>query len=282
MAKTTSKTFKRAYREDIVRELEVPGMGYQIFQSFRLIFKNWKVFLPFLIIEVAVIAFLMGVISEATLYDAAAMVIMTVAIITTWLFTIFVLRHTMAGQKVSFSDAAFNSMTPMNAVLVLLLLAAVQTVPVILVIIAYSSAVETHFLDTPFYAFLFLVFSFLMLLLSGYLLSSTVMAMVAVSAPGIYPIQAVKATNEVMMGRRIKFMLRLIALLIVLGVMWAIVVWPVAAMLPGTPVFSVVLYTLGCISVMYTATYFYLYYRWMISFDGVDFSFKKEKSSKRK
>lgn len=267
MAKTTSKTFKRAYREDIVRELEVPGMGHHIFQSFQLIFKNWKVFLPFLVIEVVVISLLMGVVSESTLKDAAAMVIAAVGMIVAWLVTIFVLRHTMAGQKVSLPDALFNSMAPMNAVLVLLVVAAVQIVPVILVIVAYSSAVETHFLDTPFYAFLFLAFSFLMLLLSGYLLSSTVMAMVAVSAPGLYPLQALKAANEVMMGRRIRFMLRLIALLIVIFVMWGIIGWPVMAFVPNEIVASVVIVALACFSVIYIATYFYLYYRWMISFD---------------
>ena len=36
------KSFKRSYREDYVRELNVPGMMYHILYAFKLIFKNYK------------------------------------------------------------------------------------------------------------------------------------------------------------------------------------------------------------------------------------------------
>ena len=42
------KSFKRSYREDYVREKEMPGMIHHIFASFGMIFKNWKLFLPLL------------------------------------------------------------------------------------------------------------------------------------------------------------------------------------------------------------------------------------------
>ena len=41
------KSFKRSYREDYQRDLEVPGIMYHIFASFKIVFKNWKLFLPF-------------------------------------------------------------------------------------------------------------------------------------------------------------------------------------------------------------------------------------------
>ena len=179
-------------------------------------------------------------------------------------------------------DALYNAMTPLISSLVMLVLVVIQAIPVMLLVIAHSSAVETHFLDTPFYAFLFLVFAGLMILLTSYLWSGTLMALVAVSAPGLYPLEAIKASNELMMGRRIRFTLRIIALLIVLFVIWALTIWPMAAFVGESPVTSVVLTIIGCFSIIYIATYLYLYYRWMLKFDSVDFSFKKEKSSKRK
>ena len=95
------------------------------------------------------------------------------------------------------------------------------------------------------------------------------MALVAVSAPGLYPYEAIKTANELMMGRRIRFILRIIALFIVLFVVWAITIWPVASWLGQSPVTSVVLIIVGCFSVIYIATYLYLYYRWMLKFDNV-------------
>ena len=284
MAKTTSerKSFKRYERREFVRELEVPGMGQHIFQSFKMVFLSWKIFLPFILIVTLVTVGILGFLNLSSYKDVAVGTVIAIIILVVWLTTIFVMRHKMAGNKVGLRDALYNAMTPLISSLVVLVLVVIQAIPVMLLVIAYSSAVETHFLDTPFYAFLFLVFAGLMILLTSYLWSGTLMALVAVSAPGLYPLEAIKASNELMMGRRIRFILRIIALFIVLFVIWALTIWPMAVFVGESPVTSVVLTIIGCFSIIYIATYLYLYYRWMLKFDSVDFSFKKEKSSKRK
>ena len=77
MAKTRSKTrkqsarvrlhksFKRSYREDYVRDLEVPGIMYHIFATFRIIFKNWKLFLPLVVLSVVMAVLFVGLMSES-------------------------------------------------------------------------------------------------------------------------------------------------------------------------------------------------------------------------
>ena len=275
--KSPHKTFKRSYREDYLRELEVPGMGQHIFQSFKIIFLNWKIFLPLLLIVTAVLAAVLGFLNFSSYKDAAVVTVVAIAILVVWLTTIFVIRHKMAGNKVGLRDALYNAMTPLLSSLVVLVLAAIQAIPVMLLVIAYSSAVETHFLDTPFYAFLFLVFAGLMILLTSYLWSGTLMALVAVSAPGLYPLEAIKASNELMMGRRIRFVLRITALFIVLFVIWALTIWPMAVFVGESPVTSVVLTIVGCFSVMYISAYLYLYYRYMLKFDT-----KKEENGKKR
>ena len=60
------KSFKRSYREDYQRELEVPGILYHVFATFKVIFKNWKLFLPFLIILIILNVLLVGLMSETT------------------------------------------------------------------------------------------------------------------------------------------------------------------------------------------------------------------------
>jgi len=264
------KNFKRTYREDYLRDLEVPGIGQHIFQAFKMIFLNWKIFLPLVVIFTAVTVLTLGFLNVSSFKDVAVSVVVTIVILILWLATIFVIRHKMAGNKVGLRDTLYNAMTPLLSSLVVLTVAVIQAVPVMLVTIAYSAAIETHFLDEPFYALLFLVFAGLMILLTSYLWSSSLMALTAVSAPGLYPFEAIKAANELMMGRRIRFVLRLIALFIVLFILWAILIWPLAVWLPESPVTSVILIAVGCFSTIYIASYLYLYYRYMLKYDNKD------------
>lgn len=273
-------SFRLYQREEFLRELEVPGVGQHIFQTFKMIFLNYKIFLPFLLIMVLVTVGILGFLNFSQYKDVAISTVIINVILVIWLVTIFVLRHKMAGNKIGLRDALYNAMTPFLSSLVVLILAAIQVIPIILLTVAYSSAVETHFLDTPFYAFLFFIFAFLMILLTSYLWSGTLMALVAVSAPGLYPLEAIKTANEMMMGRRIRFTLRLIALFIVLFVMWALLIWPMAVWVPESPATSVVLTIVGCFSIIYIAAYLYLYYRWMLKFDTKEEKHGQKRSRK--
>lgn len=308
------KSFRRSYREDYVRETNVPGIMQHILESFKIIFKNWKVFLPFLVLSVLFSALFIGIMSEETYQkfqsvldqtneqigsgDIGGMAkagLLLVATITTgglagdsgeavtvfgvlifltiWLVTIFLLRHIMAGHKVKLRDGLYNAMTPLISTFVIFLVALFQAVPIFILIIAFSAAIQTEFLATPFYALLFFVFAVLMILISGYLLSSSLMAFVAVSAPGLYPMKALNAASDLMMGRRMKFMIRLVALLIVVALMWAVVMLPLILFdlfmkgfewTHGIPFIPICLSFMTCFTGIYVTAYLYLYYRWMI------------------
>lgn len=270
------KTFKRSYREDYLRDLEVPGVGQHIFLTFKMIFSDLKIFLPLILIVTILAVGILGFLNFTNYRDAAVLVVVAILILITWLVTIFVLRHRIANNKIGLRDALYNAMTPLLSSLVVLIVIAIQAIPLAIVIIAYSSAVETHFLDTPFYAFLFFTFAALLILLTLYLWSGMLMAFVAVSAPGLYPYEAMKITNELMAGRKIKFILRIIALLMVLFVLWALTIWPMAMWVGESPVTSIVLTIMGCFSTIFVATYLYIYYRYMIDAD------KKEENEKRR
>ena len=139
-----------------------------------------------------------------------------------------------------------------------------------------SAALQTGFLNTPFYALVFFIFAAIMVILSGYLLSSSVIALVAVTAPGMYPMRALHAASDLMMGRRIKFILRLLALVLVLAIVWVLVMMPLiffdllmrgfewTANIPFVPV---CLLTMTCFTGIYITAYLYLYYRWMLNYD---------------
>ena len=325
------KSFKRSYREDYIRDLEVHGIMQHILHSFKLIFENWKIFLPFLFIMVILMIAMVGLMSENTytgikdvidetaaenganigtfaksailLFStvftgglsadatAGAGVVVALLFLIIWLVSIFVIRHKMAGNKISLRDALYNSLSPLLSTFVVFVVAVVQAIPIIILVIAYSAAVETHFLDTPFYAILFLVFAGLMLLLSSYLLSSTIIALIAVSAPGMYPLEALKLSSEVMAGRRIRFVFRMIALVIILIAIWFIVMMPLilfdlfmkqfewTSFIPFIPICLVFM---SCFTGIYVAVYFYTYYRFMLKFDTKEENGKKRSRKKNK
>ena len=197
------KSFKRSYREDYHRDLEVPSIRAHIFETFKLIFKNWKLFGGLLLLTVILNVVLVGIMSEDTytqfqsiLDDTEAQIaggeignvakagLLLISTVTTgglnssmsevqgvfaviifliiWLVTIFLLRHIMAGNKVRLRDALYNSMTPLLSTFVVLAIVFIQCIPIFLLIICYSAAVQTEFLATPFYALVFFIFAALM------------------------------------------------------------------------------------------------------------------------
>lgn len=308
------KTFRRSYREDYARETNIPGIMYHIMASFRMIFKNWKLFLPLLIIAVVLNALFVGIMSEANytkfqdvMDQASAEVtggevggvakagLLLVSTITTgglsgesseaavafgvmiflvvWLTTIFLVRHLLARHKVKLRDGLYNAMTPLISTLVLFVVAVVQCIPILFLIVVYSAAVQTDFLATPFYALIFFVFAAVMILLSGYLLSSSLIAMVAVSVPGMYPMRALAAASDLMMGRRVRLILRLVALMIALVIVWVLVMLPLILFdlwikqfewSAGIPFVPICLTIMTCFTYIYVTVYLYMYYRWML------------------
>ncbi len=308
------KSFRRTYREDYQRDLKVPGIMHHIVLTFKTIFKNWKLFLPFLIISVVVSIALIGITSESTYkqiqeaieqasiktgggeigtFGKAGLILFSVVtsggfmsfegegtvifgiimFLVIWLVTIFIVRHRLAKHNIKLRDALYNAMTPLLSSFVILVIVLIECIPIVLFLIALSAAVKTEFLATPFYALLFFVFAALMILLSAYLLSSSVIALIAVSAPGLYPIPAMKTASELMMGRRTRFVLRLIALILAMMVLWAIIMIPLIMFdlamknfdwAAGIPFIPICLMIMTYFTMIYSSVYLYLYYRWLL------------------
>ncbi len=194
-----------------------------------------------------------------------------------WLVTIYLLRLRLAGKTVKLRDGLYNAFTPLISTFMVLLAAAIQAIPILIVVFLYSTAVQTDFLSTPFYALVFFIFAAAMLILSAYLLSSTLIALVAVTAPGLYPLTALKTASDLMAGRRIRFLIRIIFLIMVLAVVWVVVMLPLMTIdlwlkgmiewLNGVPFVPVLLLVMTCFTFIYVAAYLYLYYRRVLAYE---------------
>lgn len=208
--------------------------------------------------------------------DESGMMFMVMLFLIMWLVTIFLLRHFFAGEQPRLRDGLYNALGPLLATLAIFAFIFVQALPLMLVAITYSAAVTTGFLNTPFYALLYFLFVLLMVLLSGYLLSSSLMALVAVTTPGMYPLRAMFAASDLTAGRRIRIVLRLLYLVLVVALIYIIIMLPLILLdmwlksiwgwLSGWAIVSVCLVACTCFVFIYATTYIYIYYRWLLDY----------------
>ena len=311
------KSFRRTYREDYLRETNVPSITKHVFATFKTIFQNWRLFLPLLLLALALDILFVGLMSEDTYTNVQTVIeegttelygspveglpkaglILISSIVTgglsgeaggasgafliiifliLWLTTIYLLRFRLAKREVKLRDGLYNAMTPLVSTFIVFLVAVIQCIPIAILVITYSAAVQTELFANLFYGFLYVVFAALMILLSGYLLSSTLIALIAVSAPGLYPFKALQSATELMQSRRIRFIIRLIALIFVIILTWLVVMLPLILLdllikqiewTAGFPLIPLCMIIMTLFTIIYITTYLYLYYRWLLDLD---------------
>lgn len=310
-------SFHRSYREDYQRPLRAPGLVSHAISTLKILFKNWRLFGPLLLLIVLSNILLVGLMSENTyktlqskldenysllrqgeLGRIAKSGLLLVSTVTsggltngmsdvqevfavllfaiTWLITIYFLRQLLAGNRPRFRDGLFNALTPFISSLLVVVVIFIHLIPIFAFIVLYSTAVATNFLAQPLYAFIFWIFGSLLILLSCYLLPSSILALVATTVPGIYPMTALNATTDLVQGRRTKFLIRIIFAFIFLAVIWVAVMLPLiwldlflkaqfsALSELGIPFTSLCLQVMTTFSVIYATAYLYLFYRRML------------------
>lgn len=192
-----------------------------------------------------------------------------------WLITVYIVRHRLAGRRIKLRDAFYNALTPLISTFVVLAVAFLQAIPIAIVVITYSVAVQTDFLATPFYALVYFVFAASLSLLSVYLISGTLLALVAVTAPGTYPLIALRTSSNLLAGRRTHLIWRLMVMLFSLACLWVIFMLPIITLdlffkahfsfCTGWPIIPVCLLVMTCFSAIYVSVYIYLCYRYLLN-----------------
>ena len=175
-------------------------------------------------------------------------------------------------------DGLYNALTPLISTLFVTLIIFVELIPIMFVVITYQAAVSTEFLKTPFYALVYFIFASLMTILSVYLTSSSLLGLIAVSAPGLYPLNAIETARNLIAGRRIRFLVRLIYLFFCVALIYVIVVLPailldilVKGAFPwlkdlSIPFVPAVLLIVTVFVFIFVSIYAYLFYRQLLDY----------------
>lgn len=195
-----------------------------------------------------------------------------------WLSAIWMTRTAISGQKPKIREAIYSSGSPIVSMIILLVVILIQLMPATIALIAYSSASQTQFLDQTAVLMLFGGGVILMITLTVYWITSTLVAMVIATVPGMYPGRALKLAGDVAVGRRTRLMLRSVWLLLVLLAVWATILvpgilidtalresFPVVSNIPIIPVLALGLMSF---SIVYSAVYLYMLYRKVLDDDS--------------
>ncbi len=195
-----------------------------------------------------------------------------------WLTTVWLLRAYLAGQRPRVRDGLYNAGAPIVPTMLVGLLLVVQLIPAALVAVGVAAAVSTGLLNGGVEAMLFWTVAFLLILLSLYWITSTLIALVIVTLPGMYPMQALKTASELVVGRRFQILLRILWLLVASILVFALIMIPVIlvdawlkAVLPSIhwlPIVPFGLLVMSATTTVWSASYIYLFYRRIVDNDA--------------
>ena len=195
-----------------------------------------------------------------------------------WLTTVWLLRNKLAGHKVNLRDGLYNAGAPIVPMFLVCLALVVQLVPLLIAAIGYGAASASGILNGGVEAMLFWIAASLLALLSLFWATSTLFALVIVSLPGMYPMAALRSAGDLVLGRRVRILLRwfwmggvitlfwaLILIPLILLDLWLKSIWPAFGSFPLIPI---VLAMLGTASVIWASGYVYLLYRKVVDEHG--------------
>jgi hypothetical protein len=210
--------------------------------------------------------------SEAQQIYAALLVLMV------WLTTIWLLRNLLAGHKVRMRDGLYSAGAPLVSSFLIALVMLVQLLPVALAIIGYSAASVSGLLTNGIEAMLFWVAAAGLGALSLYWLTSSFFALIIATLPGMYPMKALRTAGDMMVGRRLRILYRLLWMFLCIAVTWLLVMLPIVLIdtwlknlwpaIQWLPIIPVVLLLLSTFTLIWACSYVYLLYRKVVDDDS--------------
>ncbi len=201
-------------------------------------------------------------------------------VVMVWLTTVWLLRAFLAGNRPNLRDGLYNAGAPIIPTILVSLFLIVQLIPAALVPIGLYAALATdaELLSGGVEAMLFWAVASLLLLLSLYWITSTLIALVIVTLPGMYPLKAVKTAGDLVRGRRSRILRRIAWLLVITALIFTLFMvyiimfdaW-LKGLLPALewlPIVPVSLAIVSSSTVVWMASYVYLLYRKVVDNDA--------------
>jgi hypothetical protein len=195
-----------------------------------------------------------------------------------WLTVIWLLRNIVADKKVKLRDGLYNAGAPILPTLLMFMIVLVQLIPAAIAIIVSAAAFQSGLIEGGAAAMLATIGVALMVTLSMYWITSTIFALIIITLPGMYPMRAMAIAGDLVIGRRLRLLLRIVWMLVVVICWWVVVMIPVILLdnwiksifeqISWLPVIPVVFLIMSTLTIIWSATYIYLLYRKVVDDDA--------------
>lgn len=192
----------------------------------------------------------------AQTYQSIITLIGSLAII--WLY-----RQQQAGNKVTMKDAFYRGMYPMVPFILVLAVVGLQSLPGLVGNFIYTAAISGDLLFGAFEHALMITMMLLLILLSLYMMSSSVIALYIVTLPEMTPFHALREARELVRHRRVAVLARFIMLILLVLFLMLIITVPIIFFAPA--VAEWVFFLITILAVPFIHGYLFSLYRELLA-----------------
>lgn len=315
LSRRPHRSFRLTRRRDYKRSLELPGYIAFTRQVWSMLWDNKKLFGGLAIVYAVLTAILIGLASQETYtqlqsiinesgktlfagtwgeFGKAGILLLTSAsgslvpeltevqqvysgllLLIVWLTTVWLLRVIMTGKQPKLRDGLYNAGAPLVSTALISLLLLIQSIPFAAGLLIQSA---TNGSISGIEAMIFWIVSVLLAVLSLYWISTTMMALIVVTLPGMYPFQALRAAGDLVVGRRLRLLLRLAWLAVTILFAWLVVLLPAIIIenalsdkfqwVSSLPIVPMLMLLLASLATVWASTYVYMLYRKVVDDDS--------------
>ena len=229
------------------------------------------------LLQAGTIAFAVAGGSSQQLTDVQQIYLVIIMLLT-WLTTVWLLRSILAGERPRLRDGLYNSAAPLVSTSLVGLLFCLQLLPIAILGIAYAGLVNAGQLENGFGLMLFCAIAVIAVSLSLYMICSTLISLVIITIPGMYPWAAIKAAGDFVVGRRLRILYRYLWLAATVVIFWGLMMVPLilfvswlrtkVAWIDIMPIVPIASTVVSAIAVVWSASYVYLLYRKVVADDA--------------
>ena len=295
------RSFYLTTHAQAVRQINISGYGRFVTEVWRMVRDNWLIYLKItLLMALAIIAVVgvsnahsnyvdtreamekvdlhsllkqaglvtQAIITSLTVTDANRQAATFIIVAVAWLSLIFIARRVYNGNQLRLRDAIYSAGTPLVPMMVLLVAVLVQLLPLALVLISYSAITGAGYINQGIAIENMAAWCVILavLVLTIYWMVTSLLTLVSVTIPGLYPMRAYYETSIQVAGRRVKILFRILMMFLPLLALWALVLIPTvlldSILKPKTfPVVQLVVSLLAAISCTWVSAYMYVLYR---------------------
>ncbi len=194
-----------------------------------------------------------------------------------WLATVRYLRFYLAKDKLSFKETIYSCGGPTVGLFVVVFLTALKLIPIALWTIFYAVLRQSIFFKEGVNLLIIQSVTIFFYSLTLYWIIPSLLAFAAVTLPKIEPLQSIRLAKDLVVGQRVKILLRLIWHLLNLALFWMIIMIPIimldnylvnkVALFGALPMVPLVMVLMTMISIIWTAVYVYFIYRRLLEND---------------